>query len=842
MGKRLNSKEHPYDFLTGLPSMSHFFEYADTAKNEILQKGELPVLMLMDFSGMKYFNIKYGYAEGDKLLKAFAEVLGWMFGVENCCRISGDHFVVITEEIDLEDRLQEMFLECRKMNNGKNLPVHVGIYPSRQENIHISIACDRARLAAAALKGMYASAFNYYSQEENDDKERKRAIIENFDRAIEEQWIQVYYQPIVRAVTEQVCDEEALARWIDPIHGFLSPAEFIPALEEAGLIHRLDLYILDQVLEKMRSKEAAGFPVVPHSINLSRVDFEYCDIVEEIRSRVDASGYSRSLITIEITESTIGSNFDFMKEQIERFQNYGFQVWIDDFGSGYSSLDFLQDIKFDVIKFDMSFMKKLEESQSAKIILTELLKMAFALGVETVCEGVESVEQVHFLQEAGCSKLQGYYYCRPIPLETIFERYEKGIQIGFENPAESGYFELLGQINLYDLTVIASPEDVSLQNAFNTLPMGIIEIMDQQARFVRTNTSYRDFFERFFHHTISHNGTTYTDFHSPFVQNIVNNCLEDGQKTLFDETMPDGSVIHSIARRIGVNPVSGSIAVAVAVLTITKQMEDVSYADIARALAADYHHIFVVDQSTDRFIEYKSQVGENLLAEERHGTDFYEYTRRSAAKYIHPDDLKKIRSWFSKDKILRDLDEQGALTATLRSIDSGTWMYVSMKITRLNPEGNRIILGFSNIDFQKNQERQLETIRKERALLTKIMALSEGYISLYSVDPVSGHYIEYSASASYESFGFAKEGPDFFREGSIAGNKVVCPEDLPAFLEQFTLENVLREIRENEVFKMHYRLIIDGTPTPVSLKIVMVQGPEGDELIAGVRRWTIRKS
>ena len=122
------------------------------------------------------------------------------------------------------------------------------------------------------------------------------------------------------------------------------------------------------------------------------------------------------------------------------------------------------------------------------------------------------------------------------------------------------------------------------------------------------------------------------------------------------------------------------------------------------------------------------------------------------------------------------------------------------------------------------------------------MALSEGYISLYSVDPVSGHYIEYSASASYESFGFAKEGSDFFGEGIIAGNKVVCPEDLPAFLEQFTLENVLREIRENEVFKMHYRLIIDGTPTPVSLKIVMVQGPEGDELIAGVRRWTIRKS
>ncbi len=170
---------------------------------------------------------------------------------------------------------------------------------------------------------------------------------------------------------------------------------------------------------------------MPHSINLSRSDFDMCDIVEEVRRRVDDSGLPRNIITIEITESAIGSDFDFMKQEIARFQQLGFPVWMDDFGSGYSSLDVLQSIKFDLIKFDMIFMKKLDDGESGKIVLSELMRMATSLGVDTVCEGVETKEQQRFLQEIGCSKLQGYYYTKPIPLESILERYEKGIQIGY---------------------------------------------------------------------------------------------------------------------------------------------------------------------------------------------------------------------------------------------------------------------------------------------------------------------------------------------------------------------------------------------------------------------------
>ena len=159
------------------------------------------------------------------------------------------------------------------------------------------------------------------------------------------------------------------------MEGFLSPADFISELEDARLIYKLDLYVLEQVLKKIRSRMNAKEEIVPQSINLSRSDFETCDIVEEIRKRVDDAGVERNMISVEITEGIIGENFDYMKEQISRFQDLGFKVWMDDFGSGYSSLNVLHSISFDLIKFDQSFTKKLLEEERGRIILKDMMKM-----------------------------------------------------------------------------------------------------------------------------------------------------------------------------------------------------------------------------------------------------------------------------------------------------------------------------------------------------------------------------------------------------------------------------------------------------------------------------------
>ena len=832
-----------YDHLTGLPTMTHFFQLADHAREAILREGGEPVLLYLDLTGMKFFNRKHGFAEGDRLLKEVALLLSRSFGMERCFRAGGDHFGVITSGVDLEARLKQLFRACRELNGGDSVPLHVGIYPNDMEDVPVSIAYDRAKLACDVLKKSYKSCYHYYDKGLRDAAELRQYILSNLDRAIEEKWIQAYYQPIVRAVNEKVCDDEALARWIDPVRGFLSPADFIPILEDAGLVYKLDLFMLEQILEKLQKQRDAGFYLVPQSLNLSRSDFNACDIVEEVRRRVDDAGISRSMITVEITESTLGRDFDFMKKQVERFQALGFPVWMDDFGSGYSSLDVLQSIKFDLLKFDMSFMRKLDHGSSGKIILTELMKMALALGVDTVCEGVETREQVRFLQEIGCSKLQGYYYSKPISLEGLMQRYAEGKQIDYENPEESAYFEAIGRVNLFDLAVIGNEDADGLHNFFNTLPMGILEVTPDSVRFVRTNQAYRDFLRRSFGFDVTGRNVPFPD--SPdapaaIFLNHVRQCCANGGRAFVDELLRDGSTAHSFVKKIERNPVSGKVSVVVAVLSVTTADEGATYAAIARALAADYYTLFYVDLDTERFIEYSSPVGGEELAMERHGERFFDVVERYTVTHISPEDRELFATRFTRENILRELDERGSFTASYRIMEDGEPLYVNMKIMRMQPGGRHIIIGISTIDSQVRQEQLCVGNRREAAAYAGIMALSGDYLSLYTVDPETGRYTEYIATDEYESLGFAKTGEDFFRQGIADGKAAVCPEDLPLYLREFTKENILRAIRQQGAFRLHYRLMIGGKPRPVILKVVSVSECDGTRLIAGVRTWQDR--
>ena len=184
--------------------------------------------------------------------------------------------------------------------------------------------------------------------------------------------------------------------------------------------------------------------------------------------------------------------------------------------------------------------------------------------------------------------------------------------------------------------------------------------------------------------------------------------------SFFHERMPDGAVVHSFARRIDTNPVTGEIAVAIAVLSISDPTDGESYADIARALASDYYNIYVVDLETERFIEYTSPVGQDELAEERHGTGFFAAARRDTKTRIFEEDRKWFLTWFTKENVIRELDEQGVLTATYRLIDTGSPVHVTMKITRLQGT-NRIILGVSLIDSQIKQQAPKERPKQNRA-------------------------------------------------------------------------------------------------------------------------------
>ena len=569
------NKKHiiQHDYLTGLPSISYFFYLIETSfLQKTLDEHKKPTMLFLDLNGMKFFNAKYGFAEGDKLIQAFSRLLTKFFSNEYCCRFGMDRFCVYTNDDNLEDRLWALLSEAENINDGKTLPVRIGIYSTDIELCSASMACDRAKMACDSNKTSYLSHFSYFNASMLETAEKRRYIIENIDNALNNGWIKVFYQPIVRAANGKVCDEEALSRWIDPEKGFMNPDDFIPTLEDANLIYKLDLFVTDQVLLKMEEQAQKGLYIVPISVNLSRSDFDTCDIVEEIYKRVKAAGIPPEKLTIEITESIIGSDFDYMKTQINRFQAYGFKVWMDDFGSGYSSLDVLHDLRFDLIKFDMKFMKQFYSNEKTKILLTGLMKTASALGIETICEGVETEHQVEFLKEVGCTKLQGYYFCQPIPPEKVYERYEKGIQIGFENPDESEYYSSLGKINLYDLSVVTNTDSESFGNFFNTPPMSILETDDKELRIIRGNKSYREFLEKYFSFLMIDNKVTFKsnlDHHGTFFVETIRNCQSSATPIIIDEKLQDGTNIHVYMRRIAVNPVNNKIAIVTVILGIS---------------------------------------------------------------------------------------------------------------------------------------------------------------------------------------------------------------------------------------------------------------------------------
>ena len=833
-----------YEALTGLPRMTYFFELVEAQKEERERLGNRAVMLFFDMNGMKYYNSVNGFTEGDKLLQSFARLLIETFSTENCCHMGGDHFAVYTTTDDgLETGLHRLLENTRQLNDGNSLPVRVGIYQYALEPVSVSTAIDRAKYACDELRDSYSSLFNYFKLEMRDNAYLRQYVVSNIDRAIEKKWIQVYYQPIVRAINGKTCEEEALARWIDPVKGFLSPAHFVPYLESAGLLYKLDLCVLDNILEKINHLKELGYPVVPHSINLSRTDFDGCDIVEEIRRRVDEAGIRRELINVEITESVIGRDFEYMKEQIARFRALGFNVWMDDFGSGYSSLDVLQEIPFDLIKFDLSFMQRLDKGLNGKIILTELMKMATSLGVDTVCEGVETKEQVTFLREIGCAKLQGFYFSKPMPLEGLLDLIENSSDPFYENPNETDYYESIGRVNLYDLAFVGNNDDKLHQNIFNTIPMCVLEINEGNVYFIRTNETYRTFMLQHFGLDLSNPDALHLaepyGAGSGFMK-MVRSCCKTDNSAFFDEELPGGDIVHSFARKISVNPTTGTIAVTIAILSVSKADHGATYEGIARALAADYHNLFYVDLNTERFIEYRLSPDSVELALERHGTDFFENSRLMAEELIYKEDRELFLKRFTKEKIVKALEEDGAFSLTYRMIVADEPKYTSMKITRM-PDGKHIIIGVNVVDYQMRQKQLEEDLKKERDTMLRVMALSDGYLSLFTIDPETCSYTEYSTSDEFSKLETTKDGDNFFVQAAIDSEKVFHPDDVEGFRKSFTKENVMGAIKENGRFSIHYRLMIDGNPKPVTLVVAPFADNESIKWVAGVRTWKKRR-
>jgi hypothetical protein len=356
----------------------------------------------------------------------------------------------------------------------------------------------------------------------------------------------------------------------------------------------------------------------------------------------------------------------------------------------------------------MGFMRRLDEGDEGKIILKDMMKMATSLGIDTICEGVETESQVRFLQEIACSKLQGYYFMKPVPPEQIVEKYTVEIQNGFEDPDQSEYYETVGRVNLFDLSFLSNMDESVIKNTFDTVPIGIMEVNrnGEKTRYISSNQAYKVFMKRAFGYDLSDPEKEYlvpkAGPGSSFMK-AVEQCRNNGNRAFVYEVMKDGSRVHSFVRIIAENSITGVEAVAIGVLSITEPDENTTYEDIAMALAADYYNLFVIDLDTNDYTEYSSKVGGEEMSIVRHGREFFESAKRDTMTRIYEEDREPFLKLFTKENVIHDLNVQGVFTTTYRLIDTGTPVYVNMKITRLRG-GNRIILGISIIDSHMKQK------------------------------------------------------------------------------------------------------------------------------------------
>ena len=269
-------------------------------------------------------------------------------------------------------------------------------------------------------------------------------LLEHFREAVEKGFIRPYFQPIYRSVTGNMIGAEALARWFDPEKGMLSPADFIPVLERSGMIYDLDMEMLRQTCAFYRDLMDRGTPLSMFSVNLSREDFRHEDLFENVTAILDQYEVPREAIKLEITESLMIEDTDAFQSAFRRFHDAGFSIWLDDFGSGYSSLNVLQHYDFDVMKFDMLFLR--DDSARGRQLLISLISMAKTLGIHTLTEGVETQEQREFLTSAGCEVQQGFYYTKPVSVEALAVICEKQKET-IESPEDRRYWWEVGSIN-----------------------------------------------------------------------------------------------------------------------------------------------------------------------------------------------------------------------------------------------------------------------------------------------------------------------------------------------------------------------------------------------------------
>ena len=365
-----------------------------------------------DFA-IAYFNIQrfktvndlFGYESGDELLKRVAEILaGCFLNPLAVGRMEADRFVALTKKEELN---LDLYGKC-------------GVYfIPRHTKLSVSEMCDRAKIAKSNISNQFVQPYAVFNEQMRIDYEQRSIALFHLDDGIKNGEIQVYYQPIYDAWTGEIALAEALTRWFSSEFGSISPAKFIPTLEESGYITKLDYHVYQTVYNLIEKRRKEGKRVVDIGVNLSRMDLMDKHIMDTILEDVKNSDLPSGSISYELTESAYAGVSEDGNSFLTKMHEEGTKLLVDDFGSGVSSFSTIRDFDFDILKLDMGFVQKIGLNRKNNNIIISLIELAHRLDLKVIAEGVETKEQADFLRNYGCDYFQGFYFAKPMPQEEF---------------------------------------------------------------------------------------------------------------------------------------------------------------------------------------------------------------------------------------------------------------------------------------------------------------------------------------------------------------------------------------------------------------------------------------
>lgn len=408
-----------YDAISGVYNKPFFYDKSAALLKE--HSDETYAMLCIDIERFKLVNELYGTQEGDNLLHYLGGKLSSLLRKKGVCgRITSDVFAVCLpyDGDDLQRIAKELLVCLKAYPINMELTLAMGVYRIMDVQLPISSMCDRAILALNTVKGNYQQHLAFYDDHMREDLLLEQQILNNMEIALQKGEFVVYYQPKCEMETGRIIGAEALVRWNSPERGLVNPKEFVELFERNGFILEMDMYVWEQVCQDISRWRLKGEPLMPISVNVSQVHLYDHRFTVKLQALVEKYQIPPALLELEITESACAQNVQQLQRVIEVLREQGFTILMDDFGSGYSSLNILQAINVDILKMDMQF---LAGGQKGGNIVEAVVRMAKWLNLEVIAEGVQTREQVEFLLGVGCKYAQGYYYYEPMS-QSDFEK------------------------------------------------------------------------------------------------------------------------------------------------------------------------------------------------------------------------------------------------------------------------------------------------------------------------------------------------------------------------------------------------------------------------------------